>query len=195
MITPTPHTTSSPIQLQNSTLIGIPSARAIRAEVLPGVRIGSDPLIGRSCFIYGNVFIGNHFRCGDRVLIRDSASIGDGVSIGNACCIDTGVSIASGTAIGENIWIPRHTTIGEQAIVETGVTFHREPFVHGRAERGSCRNTLLGDRSCVGANAVVHHGVSIGEGSRIAPGTVVNRDVPPGVFVSGCPAAFRKLED
>ena len=38
-------------------------------------------------------------------------------------------------------------------------------------------------------------GITIGEGSFIAAGTVVTRDVPPHSFVKGCPGVIEPLKD
>lgn len=39
----------------------------------------------------------------------------------------------------------------------------------------------------IGANATILPGISIGDGAVVSAGTLVNKDVPPGVFVGGNP--------
>lgn len=46
----------------------------------------------------------------------------------------------------------------------------------------------IGNRVWIGLNATILKGVTIGEGSIVAAGAVVTRDVPPGVMVGGVPA-------
>lgn len=47
----------------------------------------------------------------------------------------------------------------------------------------------------IGANATILQGVEIGEGSVVAAGSVVTRDVPPYVIVAGCPARVIKKRE
>ena len=47
---------------------------------------------------------------------------------------------------------------------------------------------VIEDGAWIGAGAVVLPGVRIGRGSIVGAGSVVNRDVPPGVLVAGSPA-------
>lgn len=47
---------------------------------------------------------------------------------------------------------------------------------------------VIGDRVWIGCRAIILAGVTIGEGSIVAAGSVVTRDVPPGTLVAGNPA-------
>lgn len=52
----------------------------------------------------------------------------------------------------------------------------------------------IGDKCWIGARVVILGGVTIGKGSVIAAGAIVNKDVPPGTLVGGVPAKFiRKI--
>lgn len=54
---------------------------------------------------------------------------------------------------------------------------------------------IIEDDVWIGTNAVILPGVTIGRRAIIAAGTVVTRDVPPGVIVAGIPArVIRSLE-
>ena len=50
----------------------------------------------------------------------------------------------------------------------------------------------IGDHVWIGMNVTILKGVTIGDGSFIAAGSVVTRDVPPGVLVGGVPAKVIK---
>lgn len=50
----------------------------------------------------------------------------------------------------------------------------------------------LGKNVWIGANATVLPGVTIGDGTIVAAGAVVTKDVPPGVIVGGVPARILK---
>jgi acetyltransferase-like isoleucine patch superfamily enzyme len=54
--------------------------------------------------------------------------------------------------------------------------------------RGMYLNTRIGERSVIGARAVIMPGVTVGNDCVIDPGAVVSRDVPSGQRVAGNPA-------
>nr|WP_319375671.1 hypothetical protein [uncultured Methanoregula sp.] len=177
---------STPLRRIDSTIIGLPSANALRQDQFPGVRMGSDPAIGEHCIIFGNVFIGNRFRCGTEVLIRDNVSIGDNVTINNRSCIDTNVTIANDVTIGEEVWIPALTTIGNFVVINNGVRFIDLPAPAKKTARKS-RGVLLGDNCIIGEGAIIGPGVCIGAGAQVEPDEQVFEDVPSAV-VSKKPA-------
>jgi acetyltransferase-like isoleucine patch superfamily enzyme len=47
---------------------------------------------------------------------------------------------------------------------------------------------VVKQRASIGSNATILCGVTIGEGAMVGAGSVVTRDVPPGVVVAGNPA-------
>ena len=59
--------------------------------------------------------------------------------------------------------------------------------------KGLGLKVIVGDDVWIGYGAVILSGVSIGEGSIVASGSVVTKDVPPYVVVGGTPA--RKIAD
>ncbi len=53
----------------------------------------------------------------------------------------------------------------------------------------------IGDRVWIGSSAVITKGVTIGNGSVVAAGAVVTKDVPENVIVGGVPAKIiKKIE-
>lgn len=51
---------------------------------------------------------------------------------------------------------------------------------------------IIGRDCWIGANATILPGVTIGDCSVVAAGSVVTKDVPSGVVVAGCPAIIKK---
>jgi mannose-1-phosphate guanylyltransferase / phosphomannomutase len=168
------------LNMMQSTLVGIPSPSAIRSEKFPGVRIGSDPVLGKHCMIFGNAFIGNRFRCDDDVFVRDNTAIGDNVSLGKGSFIDSDVVIADFVTIGDNVWIPRKTRIGSRVVIGSNVRFLTEPLCHSATQR-KVRGIILEDDCVIENNAFISPGVCIGAGTRVEAGSVVTRDVLSGV--------------
>ena len=51
---------------------------------------------------------------------------------------------------------------------------------------------IIGDNCWIGANAVILPGITIGNYSVVAAGSIVTKDVPSGVLVAGNPATIKK---
>ena len=179
---------------EGSSVIGLPSPRALRAHLFPGVRIGANPLIGKNSIIYSNVCIGNHFSCGDRVLVREDTVIGNSVTIQNCCCIGSGVTIADSTLLEEDVSLPHSATIGSGVVIGPGVRFLRADDIPQPVPETRPAITI-GDGCIIGAGAVLYPGICIGEGAYIADRTVVTGHVPPRTFVSGSPMRCRPRND
>ena len=153
----------TPFRIIQSSLIGIPSPSALKLDNFPGVTIGSDPAIGKQCIIFGNVFIGNRFRCGDNVFIRENTSVGDDVIIGNRSCVESNVMIADRVTIGDNVIVPSFTRIGRQVCISSNVQLLTGPSTASGRTRGiiledNCvigKNAVIGPCTCIGANAIV----------------------------------------
>jgi maltose O-acetyltransferase len=68
--------------------------------------------------------------------------------------------------------------------------------VQRRAGEGVANSIEIGDGCWIGARSIILGGVRIGEGSVVAAGSVVTRDVPSNVLIAGVPACIkRKLEE
>lgn len=87
-------------------------------------------------------------------------------------------------------------SIGEQCIIARGALImdfdaHRIKFSDGsKNELTSPIN--IGNHVWIGAGAKVLQGVTIGDGSIVAAGAVVTKDVPPNCLVAGVPAKVIK---
>ncbi|MCC6795768.1 MAG: acyltransferase [Candidatus Hydrogenedentes bacterium] len=78
---------------------------------------------------------------------------------------------------------PAGVHIGAESMITLGVTI----LAHDMS-RTLRTHTRIGARCFVGANAIIMPGVSVGDGSIVAAGAVVTKDVPPASIVAGNPA-------
>ena len=106
-----------------------------------------------------------------------------GVTIGKGCRIHT-------SSLGTE---PYLVTIGDDTLIAYGVSFITHDaatwvFRKEHPSAGRFGRITIGSRVFVGANAMLLPGVTIGDGSIVAAGAVVSKDVPPGVVVAGVPA-------
>ena len=135
-----------------------------------------------------------------------------GFRIGRGAYIMDSIELLSGSpnfysnlTIGSNALFSSHVTINldEKVTIEDNVTIG--PFVRiytGTHEIGPSSNrcrrkpiaraVIIEKGSWIALGATILPGVRIGQGSVVAAGAVVNRDVPPNSFVSGVPGKVQK---
>lgn len=111
-------------------------------------------------------------------------TIGDNVMINIRCHFD----------LNDKITIGAHTSLGHEVMILTA-----SHVLGPRGRRAGALTTkpvIIGEGAWIGARSVILPGVTIGAGSIVAAGAIVNRDVPPDTLVAGVPARpIRQLED
>ena len=143
-------------------------------------------------------------------LCRAGVIIGSNVTIKSGTCIecagvytDLGESLKIGDRVGisENVFIQVRgpVFIEDDVIIGPGVKIFSENHIFDDPTRpirtqGTTRvGVHIGKGSWIGASAIILDGVSIGESSVIAAGSVVTKDVPARSIVAGAPA--RNIRD
>jgi acetyltransferase-like isoleucine patch superfamily enzyme len=175
-----------------------------------------------SLFIGKNVAIRypKNLHLGNQVIIEDGAEInclasngmhlGDRVSIGKYAIVRPsniyGGPIGEGLVMGNNSNIGPYNyigcsgkiTIGDNVMLAPRVSIYAEnhvfdnPNITIKAQGVSKMEVVIEDDCWIAANAVILAGVTIGKGSVVAAGSVVNKDVPAFSVVAGVPARVIK---
>ena len=166
---------------------------------------------------------GNHFTAGKNLVIEEQAEImalsidgikfGDNVTVGSMSTIKPssyyGRNLGVGLKVGNDSNIGRYSYIGCSGGIEIGdnvmisprVSMYAENHVFDRTdipmkEQGVERQKIVIEDDCwIAANSVILAGVTIGRGSVIAAGSVVNSDVPPYSIVGGVPGKVISTRD
>ena len=98
-----------------------------------------------------------------------------GMHIGPGCSISFDAKLDKTFPAG--VWI------GQDSAVSFGAAILTHDFV-----RRMHLDTRIGERCQIGAHSIIFPGVTVGDGSIVAAGSIVMRDVPPGSLVAGNPA-------
>lgn len=106
------------------------------------------------------------------------------------------ISLGDNTRINSNVYFDpagAYIKIGEYCDIGFNTVFacgnHKlKSDLRGHREDATCRPIIIENFVWIGCNVVVLGGVTVGEGSVVAAGSVVTDDVPPNVLVAGVPA-------
>lgn len=124
--------------------------------------------------VFPSVWIGMHSYVNEG-LIRSYVELGRYCSVGRGVVLGTGV---------HNLEILSTSHFVSRFSKKSALVW---------ADPGRQRRTVIGNDVWIGDKAIVMTGVTVGSGSVIAAGAVVNRDVPPYTIVGGVPA--KRLRD
>lgn len=83
--------------------------------------------------------------------------------------------------------LDRTFPIGVHVGASSYVALEAMVLTHDRT-RGMYVHTWIGQNCFIGARSILLPGIAVGDGSIVAAGAVVTRDVPPGCIVAGNPA-------
>jgi acetyltransferase-like isoleucine patch superfamily enzyme len=107
-------------------------------------------------------------------------------------CLEIGENFAMS---GGSICVAQHVKIGNRVALGANTTiadtdFHPLDLALRRQspQQGNAGAVIIEDDVFVGMNSVILKGVTIGRGSVIGAGSVVAKDIPPGVIAAGNPA-------
>lgn len=161
--------------------------------LFPETRLSSMPsgtiTIGRKSAIRGSLEIQ---REAGTISVGEECYIGDGTRIWSALKIDIGnrVLIAHNCNIFDNDTHP--TDAMERREDATNAIWHGKRLNYSSLQSGPI---IIENDAWICCNSTILKGVRIGEGSIIAAGSVVTKDVPANVVVGGNPArVLKKIE-
>jgi maltose O-acetyltransferase len=154
--------------LMNCLLTLLPIYVGARARMrilrLAGFQIGHGTVFWGTPRISGNLHLYQHL------------IIGRNCSINIDCFLDLGAKIT----IGDNV------SIGHQVMILT--TSHKMGSAQRRAGALTTLPVTIEEGAWIGARSTILPGVTIGAGSIISAGAVVNKNVPPNTVAAGSPA-------
>lgn len=159
-------------------------------SVLEGeLSIGKDSIVRSGAVIYSGVTIGDSFRSGHNILIRENSEFGNNVLVGTNSVIDGECKIGSNVSIQTGVYVTRYTTIEDDVFLgPMCVTTNDKYMKYGVTLEGP----VIKQGARIGANCTIMSGITIGKGAVVGAGSVVTKDVAPYKVVMGVPARVVK---
>ncbi len=135
---------------------------------------------------FGEIKIGDNVKIWSHIHKTQISAGGKGIlEIGDDTFINCGTTISA----------RNHIKIGKNCQIATGVVLMDNDF-HGTSEDRDKYETptpiIIGDNVWLATRVIVLKGVTIGEGSTVASGAVVTKDIPPYCIAAGVPAKVIK---
>ena len=97
--------------------IAASSGSDIKDMDFKGARIGDNAVIRSNSTIYSDVDIGNNFRTGHNVMVREETRIGNDVLIGTNTILDGRTIIGNNVSIQGNVYIPLNVVIEDHVFI------------------------------------------------------------------------------
>ena len=157
------------------------SADQLYQRIAPDVKLGQRVKIFAFTNLYG-------------------CSVGDDTKIGAFVEIQKGAQIGARCKVSSHTFICEGVKIKDEVFIGHGVTFINDRFPKATNADGQlqteadwkCDATFVEKGASIGSGATILCGVTIGERAIIGAGSVVTKNVPPGVVVAGNPARVLK---
>jgi acetyltransferase-like isoleucine patch superfamily enzyme len=166
-------------------ILGYLSPRRGVSDVLT---IGPNARIRSGCVIYAGSNIGAHFETGHHTIIREENEIGEHFSIWNSSVVDYGCRIGMRVKIHCHVYVAQFTVIEDDVFLAPGVKIAND-YHPGCPDSRECMRGPTLKRGCrIGVNVTLVPYVTVGEGTLVGSGSVVTKDLPPGVVAYGNPA-------
>ena len=156
----------------------------------PKTIIGENSLIRSHSVIYAGCSLGENFKSGHSIIIRENSNFGISCMFGNLCQTDEGVKIGNYVRCHSRVFLTGNMKIGEYSCLYPGVIttdVRYPPYGENRTP------PRIGSKCIIGAGTLLMAGVSLGDGAFIGAGSLVASDIPDKVLAKGRPAKKIKL--
>lgn len=126
---------------------------------------------------------------------------GKGIRVKRNADVSMFISIGDFSELGTNCIIQSNTTIGKNVIMGPDVKIYTRNHKFYRLDepiqyQGQTEESVhIGNDVWLGANTIILPGVTIGDHSILAAGSIVTKDIPPFAIVGGVPAKVIKYRN
>jgi acetyltransferase-like isoleucine patch superfamily enzyme len=177
--------------VQDNVILGYSSPGYEKEELV----IGSGSLIRPHTIIYGGSKIGNNFKTGPLVVIREKNKIGNNVRVGTNTIIEDQTTIKDNVSMHTNVYVSQFTVLEEKVWIGPNVVLIDDPHPPCPKYSECVRGPIIRKNAKIGANATILPGVEIGANALVGAGSVVTKNVPANAVVAGNPAKVIKSVD
>ena len=158
-------------------------------------KIFNNIFICNTSHVSSKAVIGEGTKIWQNVQIRENANIGKDCIIGKDCYIDTNAKLGNRCKIQNGVSIYWGVTIEDDVFVGPNACFSNDKVPRAFNPEWKITPTFVKKGASIGANATIVCGITLGEYSMVAAGSVVTKDVEAYSLVMGNPAKHYNYVD
>ena len=141
------------------------------------------------------VIVGEKTNIWQFVVVLPNARIGKNCNICSHCFIENDVIIGNNVTIKNGVYLWDGIELEDKVFIGPNVTFTNDKYPRSKQYPNYFQKTILKQGCSIGAASVILGGITIGQNSMIAAGSIVTKNVPSDELWMGSPAKFiRKIE-
>jgi acetyltransferase-like isoleucine patch superfamily enzyme len=179
-------------QIDDGVIVGYPVSRGGGGVAAASLVLGPGARLRSGTTLYDGSVVGRGLQTGHGVVIREDCVLGDDVSIWSNTVVDYGCRIGNRVKVHCNCYVAQFTEIGDDAFLAPGVTTANDLYPGDARSAALMGGPKIGPGAQIGVNVTILPHVRIGAGVMVGAGSVVTRDLPPGVVAFGNPAVVRR---
>lgn len=147
--------------------------------------IGNAATIRSHSVIYAGSNIGDSLVTGHHVSIRENLTAGNDLLLGSYCDVQGHAQFGDFVKIYNGAHIARHTKLGNFVWIFPFVVFTNDPTP---PSDGYEIGAVVEDYAVLATRVTVMPGVTIGKDAFVGAGSLITKNVEPGIFSSGSPS-------
>jgi sugar O-acyltransferase (sialic acid O-acetyltransferase NeuD family) len=113
-------------------------------------------------------------------IIHPTAYVSPNATVGNGCIVCPFCAIGNHARVGKHVLLTWYSSLAHDSITDSFAVLSPYSTANG--------SSILEEGVFLGTHAVIHPMIRVGAWSKVASGSVVNRDVPPNCLALGNPA-------
>lgn len=158
-------------------------------EVSSPAKVGDGCIIGTGAVLYAGCSLASGILAADYACVRERVAVGEQTILGKGVTVECDCTIGARCKLQTGAYITAYSVIEDDCFIGPGVVTSNDNYAgRGKARFAAFKGVTVKKGGRIGAGAVILPGKVIGEDGFAAAGSVVTRDVPAGVIVTGNPA-------
>jgi acetyltransferase-like isoleucine patch superfamily enzyme len=177
-------------QIEDYCIVGSP----LQDGSFPETIIGDNCVLRSHTVVYSGNQIGDNFKTGNKVNIRELNRVGNNVSIGTLSVVEHHVTIEENVRIHTSAFVPEFSILKKGCWIGPHVVLTNAKYPNQPNTKNELAGVVVEAGAIIGANSTISPGVQLGAGSLVGSGANVVRNLESNKVAVGNPAKERDIK-